>query len=84
MNWYKKSQEDFGSIVVNEYGEESYKWPKGWSCSVKKEKDGLYWSALRLEGNLVQSFPGDYASQSRKAAFEWLQWYLKGGKNQMQ
>jgi hypothetical protein len=29
MNWYKISQEDFGSIVANEYGEESYKWPKG-------------------------------------------------------
>lgn len=72
MNWYKKSK-----ITFNEFGEPSIKWPRGWKCNVKKEKDNLYWASLKFNGNLIQSFPGDYPSQARQQAFKWLEWHLK-------
>ena len=59
MNWYKKAQ-----MTTNEFGEPKFKWPKGWKCYVKKEKDGLYWASLRFENNTIHSTPGDYPSQA--------------------
>jgi hypothetical protein len=75
MNWYKQAQ-----MTLDEFGNSHFKWARGWGCSVKKEKDGLYWASLKYNGNFIQSFPGHYQTQARTAAFRWLERYLKTEK----